>query len=141
MKVVRTELEGVLLIEPAVLRDARSFFFETHNRQKYDAHGLNVEFVQDNHSRSIRDTLRGLHARRSHPQGKLIWVINGCIFDVAVDIRRGSRTYGKWFATTLSADGFRQCYVPPGYSHGFCILSEIAEVEYRPWRRALHCVK
>jgi dTDP-4-dehydrorhamnose 3,5-epimerase len=131
MKVVRTELEGVLLIEPDVFRDPRGFFLETYNRQKYDAHGLNVEFVQDNHSRSIRDTLRGLHAQRRHPQGKLIRVINGSIFDVAVDIRRGSRTYGKWSATTLSADNFRQCYLPPGYAHGFCVLSEFAEVEYK----------
>jgi dTDP-4-dehydrorhamnose 3,5-epimerase len=131
MKVLRTELEGVLLIEPDVFSDARGFFLETYNRQKYDAHGFNVEFVQDNYSRSIRGTLRGLHAQRRRPQGKLIRVINGSIFDVAVDIRRGSRTYGNWFATTLSAENFRQCYVPPGYAHGFCVLSEIADVEYK----------
>jgi dTDP-4-dehydrorhamnose 3,5-epimerase len=131
MKVVQTELEGVLLIEPEVFRDARGFFLESYNRRKYRALGLDVEFVQDNHSRSTRNTIRGLHAQRLHPQGKLVRVIEGSIFDVVVDIRRGSPHYSRWIGMRLSADNFVQCYVPPGYAHGFCVLSEIAQIEYK----------
>ena len=131
MKVVQTELEGVLLIEPDVFRDARGFFLESYNRRKYRQLGVNADFVQDNHSRSTRNTVRGLHAQRLHPQAKLVRVIEGSIFDVVVDIRRGSPNYSRWIGMGLSADNFMQCYVPPGYAHGFCVLSEVAQIEYK----------
>jgi dTDP-4-dehydrorhamnose 3,5-epimerase len=131
MKFLPTELPGVLLIEPQVWRDERGFFLETYQREKYAAGGVDAVFVQDNHSRSVRGTLRGLHAQLRHPQGKLIRVIEGEIFDVAVDVRRGSPHFGKWMGAWLSAENFRQIYVPPGFVHGFCVTSEIAQVEYK----------
>ena len=131
MKVVQAELPGVLLIEPDVFRDTRGFFLESYNQRKYRELGIDAEFVQDNHSRSGRDTIRGLHAQHHHPQGKLVRVIEGSIFDVVVDIRRGSSSYARWIGMRLSADNFVQCYVPPGYAHGFCVLSEIAQIEYK----------
>jgi dTDP-4-dehydrorhamnose 3,5-epimerase len=131
MKVLPASLPEVLVIEPDVHRDSRGFFVETYHRQKYAEHGIDVEFVQDNHSRSERGTLRGLHAQLRRPQGKLVRVLNGEILDVAVDIRRDSSTYGKWMQITLSADNFKQCYVPPGFAHGFYVISEFAEVEYK----------
>lgn len=131
MNVIRTELPEVLVIEPRVYRDERGFFLETYHAQRYQTAGLSVEFVQDNHSRSTYGTLRGLHAQRRNPQGKLVRVIEGEIFDVAVDIRRGSPTFGKWVGVTLSQENFRQCYIPPGFAHGFCVLSPIAQVAYK----------
>ncbi len=126
-----TPLPGVLVIEPAVHRDARGFFLETYNEERYHAGGLTARFVQDNHSKSQRGTLRGLHAQSRRPQGKLVRAIEGEIFDVAVDVRRGSPTFGQWFGETLTAENFRQLYIPPGFVHGFCVLSEVAQVEYK----------
>jgi len=131
MRVTETSLPGVLLIEPVVHRDGRGFFVETYHADRYREHGLAAPFVQDNHSRSIQGTLRGLHLQVQRPQGKLIHVIEGEIFDVAVDVRRGSPAFGQWVAVNLSADNFRQVYVPPGFAHGFCVISPIAQVEYK----------
>ena len=131
MKFIQTGLPGVLLIEPDVFRDARGFFLETFHARKYREGGIPYEFVQDNQSRSQRGTLRGLHAQLRRPQGKLVRAVKGEIFDVAVDIRKGSPTFGKWVGATLSEENFRQIFVPPGFAHGFCVLSEIAEVEYK----------
>lgn len=131
MKFLPTEIADVIVIEPDVFRDPRGLFFETYHAQKYADGGIAGPFVQDNQSRSSRGTLRGLHAQRERPQGKLVRVLQGEIFDVAVDIRRDSPTFKRWVAVRLSADNFRQIYVPPGFLHGFCVLSEIAEVEYK----------
>ena len=131
MRFVPTELAGVMVIELEVYRDARGFFLETYHAQKYQAGGIDGPFVQDNHSRSMAGTLRGLHLQRRRPQGKLIRAIEGEIYDVAVDVRRGSPTFGRWVGVTLSADNFRQCYVPPGFAHGFAVVSPIAQVEYK----------
>lgn len=126
-----TSVPGVLVVEPVVHRDDRGFFLETYHREKYRQGGLDAVFVQDNHSRSVAHTLRGLHAQLRRPQGKLVRAVRGEIFDVAVDIRRGSPTFGRWVGERLSEDDFRQLWVPPGFAHGFCVLSEIAEVEYK----------
>jgi dTDP-4-dehydrorhamnose 3,5-epimerase len=131
MRIVESPLPGVLLVEPDVFRDARGFFLETYNERAFAQAGLAVRFVQDNHSRSVRGTLRGLHAQRRRPQGKLVRAVRGSIYDVAVDIRPGSATFGKWTASTLTAEDFRQMYVPPGFAHGFCVLTDAAEVEYK----------
>lgn len=131
MKVRTTALEGVLVIEPRVHRDARGFLVETYHAERYREAGLGVTFVQDNHSRSIEGTLRGLHAQLTKPQGKLVRVIEGEVFDVAVDIRVGSPTFGDWVAERLSAENFLQLYVPPGFAHGFCVTSPRAQVEYK----------
>lgn len=134
MKVLPTELSDVVVIEPNVFRDERGFFLETYHERKYRQAGIPpapAAFVQDNHSCSIQGTLRGLHAQRTHPQGKLVRVMQGEIFDVAVDIRRGSPTFKRWVGVTISAQDFRQIYIPPGFAHGFCVLSAIAEVEYK----------
>ncbi|HZE71659.1 MAG TPA: dTDP-4-dehydrorhamnose 3,5-epimerase [Pyrinomonadaceae bacterium] len=131
MKIINTELPGVVVIEPDVHRDQRGFFLETYHAEKYRAAGLPHLFVQDNHSRSVGHTLRGLHAQLKHPQGKLVRVIAGEIFDVAVDIRRDSPYFGRWAGVTLSAENTRQCYIPPGFAHGFYVVSEAAEVEYK----------
>jgi dTDP-4-dehydrorhamnose 3,5-epimerase len=131
MRVTETSLPGVLLIEPVVHRDGRGFFVETYHADRYREHGIAAPFVQDNHSRSIQGTLRGLHLQLQRPQGKLIHVIEGEIFDVAVDVRRGSAAFGRWVSVALSADNFRQVYVPPGFAHGFFVVSPIAQVEYK----------
>ena len=131
MKFVQTGLPGVVIVEPDVFRDPRGFFLETFHAARYREGGIPYEFVQDNHSRSVRGTLRGLHAQRRRPQGKLVRVVQGEIFDVAVDIRPFSPTFGKWEGAQLSAENFRQIFVPPGFAHGFCVLSETAEVEYK----------
>jgi dTDP-4-dehydrorhamnose 3,5-epimerase len=131
VKFIPTELPGVIIVEPQVYRDERGFFLETYQREKYCAGGINAVFVQDNHSRSVRGTLRGLHAQLRRPQGKLIRVIEGEVFDVAVDIRRGSPHFGRWVGVWLSSENFRQIYVPPGFAHGFCVASEFAQVEYK----------
>ena len=119
------------MLEPDVYKDSRGFFLETYHQEKYAALGMLDPFVQDNHSRSARGTLRGLHAQLRHPQGKLVRALAGEIFDVMVDIRRGSPTYKQWYGINLSAENFRQCYVPTGYAHGFYVLSDFAEVEYK----------
>ena len=131
MKVFPTDIPGVLWVDPDVLRDARGFFLESYRKDRYAVAGIPEDFVQDNHSRSGKGTLRGLHAQYRRPQGKLIRVVAGEIYDAAVDIRRGSPTFGKFVAMTLSAENFRQLYIPPGFAHGFCVLSEAAEVEYK----------
>jgi dTDP-4-dehydrorhamnose 3,5-epimerase len=131
MRVVPTELPGVMVIEPDVYRDARGFFLESFHAQKYAAAGLPARFVQDNQSLSVRGTVRGLHAQRRRPQGKLVQVLQGEIFDVVVDIRIGSPTFGRWTGVTLSGENFRQCYIPPDFAHGFCVTSESAHFEYK----------
>ena len=131
LRFLPTEIAGVIQIEPEVFRDPRGFFLETFHAVKYAAGGIPTRFVQDNHSSSIKDTLRGLHLQWHKPQGKLVRVVRGEIWDVAVDLRRDSSTFGRWVAATLSADNFRQLYLPPGCAHGFCVLSDVAEVQYK----------
>ena len=131
MKFLQTDLPGVMVVEPDVHRDARGFFLETFHARKYREGGIPYDFVQDNHSRSVRGTLRGLHAQRTRPQGKLVRALRGEIFDVALDIRSGSKTFGGWTAAVLSEENFRQMFVPPGFAHGFCVLSDLAEIEYK----------
>lgn len=131
MKFVPAAIPGVVVVEPDVHQDRRGFFFETYHAEKYKAGGIADVFVQDNQSRSMGGTLRGLHLQLEHPQGKLIRVIEGEIFDVAVDVRRGSPTFGKWVGVSLSADNFKQCYIPKGFAHGFAVISDVAQVEYK----------
>ena len=131
MRVVPTDLPGVVVIEPEVHADGRGFFLETYHAERYQQHGIPGPFVQDNHSRSTAGTVRGLHLQLRRPQGKLIRVIEGEVYDVAVDVRRGSPSFGRWVAVTLTSDNFRQCYVPPGFAHGFCVVSPTAQVEYK----------
>jgi dTDP-4-dehydrorhamnose 3,5-epimerase len=131
VRVVPTDIPGVVVVEPDVHVDGRGFFVETYHAERYREHGIEAPFVQDNHSRSVAGTLRGLHLQIRRPQGKLIRVIEGEVFDVAVDVRRGSPTFGRWVAVTLTAENFKQCYVPPGFAHGFCVVSAIAQVEYK----------
>jgi dTDP-4-dehydrorhamnose 3,5-epimerase len=127
-----TEIPDVVLIEPDVHRDARGFFLESHHAPKYARGGIDAAFVQDNHSRSTRGTLRGLHAQLPpRAQGKLVRVSLGEVFDVAVDVRRGSPTFGKHVAQRLSAENFRQLWIPPGFVHGFLVTSEVAEFQYK----------
>lgn len=131
MRFLPSELPGVILIEPDVHRDERGFFLESYNRRKYGEAGIAGPFVQDNHSRSVGGSLRGLHAQVRRPQGKLMRVVAGEAFDVAVDIRRGSPTFGRWAGFRLSGENFRQLYVPPGFAHGFCALSGTLDLEYK----------
>jgi len=131
MNFVPTDLTNVIVVEPDLYRDERGFFLETFRRDKYARGGIDGEFRQDNQSRSACNTIRGLHAQRQHPQGKLVRVLTGSIFDVVVDIRRGSPDYLKWIGVELSADNFRQIYIPPGFAHGICITSDFADIEYK----------
>jgi dTDP-4-dehydrorhamnose 3,5-epimerase len=131
MRILPSDLPGVLVVEPTVYRDDRGFFLETYQERRYGAYGIAGPFLQDNHSRSKAGTIRGLHLQIGRPQAKLVRVISGAIYDVAVDVRRGSPTFGCWTAVTLSAENFRQCYIPGGFAHGFCVLSAVAEVEYK----------
>lgn len=131
MDFIQTELPGVVIVEPRVHRDGRGFFLETYHRDKFAEGGLDVAFVQDNHSKSTRGTLRGLHSQWRKPQGKLVRALSGEIWDVAVDAFKGSPTFGKWVGVTLSSDNVRMLYVPPGFLHGFIVVSETAEVEYK----------
>lgn len=131
MQVLPTAIPDVLLIEPKVFGDARGFFFESYNRRTLAGLGLETEFVQDNHSRSARNVLRGMHYQIEHPQGKLVRVIAGEVFDVAVDLRRASPTFGQWVGYLLSAANKRMMWVPPGFAHGFCVTSEFAEFLYK----------
>ena len=130
--VTPTAIPGILILEPKVFGDARGFFFESFNARDFaQATGLEVEFVQDNHSKSARGVLRGLHYQIQHPQGKLVRVVQGEVFDVAVDLRKSSPTFGKWVGVNLSADNHRQLWVPPGFAQGFVVLSESAEFMYK----------
>lgn len=131
MNFLPTPLEGVLICEPKVFGDERGFFMESYQKREFAAAGIMHEFVQDNHSRSVRNTLRGLHYQIRQTQGKLVRSVIGEIFDVAVDIRRSSPTFGQWFGTFLSAENKRQLWVPPGFAHGFLTISDVAEVLYK----------
>jgi len=131
VKTIPTDLPGVVIIEPRVFSDARGFFFESYHAERYAQAGIAPAFVQDNHSCSMKGTIRGLHYQLRHPQAKLLRVIRGAVFDVAVDIRRGSPTFGRWVGVELSAENKRQIYIPAGYAHGFCVTSDVAEVEYK----------
>lgn len=132
MKVIQTALPEVLVFDPKVFGDSRGFFFESFNQRVFqEATGWAPAFVQDNHSRSAKNVLRGLHYQIKQPQGKLVRVVVGEVFDVAVDIRRSSATFGKWFGAHLSADNKRQMWVPPGFAHGFLVLSDFAEFLYK----------
>ncbi|MDG5466828.1 dTDP-4-dehydrorhamnose 3,5-epimerase [Deltaproteobacteria bacterium IMCC39524] len=132
MKVIKTTIPEVLILEPKVFSDDRGFFFESFNQKAFEqATGFQVTFVQDNHSKSSKGVLRGMHYQVKQPQGKLVRVVSGEVFDVAVDIRKGSATYGKWVGEILSAENKRQMWVPEGFAHGFLVLSETAEFLYK----------
>lgn len=131
MEFRRLDIPEVILVEPDVIHDARGFFLETYHRDKYAVGGIPETFVQDNQSFSRKGVLRGLHAQLRHPQGKLVRAIIGEIFDVAVDIRPDSPTFGKWVGAILSEENAHQLYVPPGFAHGFCVLSDVAHVQYK----------
>ena len=132
MLVQTTKLKDCVIIEPSVFGDNRGFFLETFSRQRYfEEAGIKLEFVQDNHSRSVANVLRGLHFQKTKPQGKLIRVVRGCVFDVAVDIRPGSDTFGQWISMELSEQNKKQLWVPPGFAHGFTALNENTELEYK----------
>lgn len=131
MQLFRTEIPDVCLVEPKVFGDERGFFFESWNRRSFAALGIDVDFVQDNHSRSARNVLRGLHYQIEHAQGKLVRVLSGEIYDVAVDLRRNSPTFGRWVGFALSSQTQQMAWIPPGFAHGFCVLSEYAEVLYK----------
>lgn len=132
MKAIPTAIPDVLVLQPQVFGDARGFFLESYNRRTFQAcTGVAAEFVQDNHSRSGRGVLRGLHYQVQQPQGKLVRVVRGAVFDVAVDIRRGSPTFGRWVGTELTEDNHRQLWIPPGLAHGFLVLSDSADFLYK----------
>jgi dTDP-4-dehydrorhamnose 3,5-epimerase len=131
MKVTKTKLEGCVVIEPKVFGDQRGFFKETFQAERYQAAGLALPFVQDNHSRSSKGVLRGLHYQRNNPQGKLVTCPYGQVFDLAVDLRAGSPTFGQWEGLILSGENHLQFYVPPGFAHGFLVLSDIADFQYK----------
>jgi dTDP-4-dehydrorhamnose 3,5-epimerase len=131
LRTAETGIPGLIVVEPDVHRDDRGFFLQTYHAPTYREIGITAAFVQDNHSCSRRGTLRGLHAQCPHPQGKLMRAIEGEIFDVAVDARLGSPTYGRHFSVLLSAENFVQLYVPPGLLHGFCVMSDVAQIEYK----------
>lgn len=132
MQITRLAIPDVVLIEPKVFGDARGFFFESFNQRAFnEATGTDHQFVQDNHSRSSRGVLRGLHYQIQQPQGKLVRVVQGAVFDVAVDIRKSSLTFGNWVGIELSEDNHKQLWVPPGFAHGFVVLSETAEFLYK----------
>lgn len=131
MKVIETQLAGVLIIEPKVFGDHRGFFLETFQVERYRDAGIGLPFVQDNHSRSQRGVLRGLHFQRTRPQGKLVSVSRGAVYDVAVDINPDSPTCGQYVGVELNDENHRQLWVPPGYAHGFCVLSEVADFQYK----------
>ena len=131
MQIKSSPLPEVMIVEPLVHRDERGFFLEVFHAGKFAEQGLAAAFVQDNHSSSRRHALRGLHLQTVEPQGKLVRCIEGEIFDVAVDVRRGSPRFARWFGVALSASSFRQLWIPPGFAHGFAVLSEVAQVEYK----------
>ena len=125
------EIEGLYVIEPTVFKDERGYFVETYNQNDMKEAGLDMVFVQDNQSMSVRGVLRGLHFQKQYPQGKLVRVVRGKVFDVAVDLRSDSKTYGKWFGVELSAENMKQFYIPEGFAHGFLVLSDVAEFCYK----------
>lgn len=131
MIVEKTPIEGVLLVKPKVFGDKRGFFVETWQKKRYEEAGINLPFVQDNHSMSTKGILRGLHFQKKHPQGKLVMVSQGEVFDVAVDLRKDSPTFGQWFGALLTAENQHQLWVPPGMAHGFVVLSETAHFHYK----------
>jgi dTDP-4-dehydrorhamnose 3,5-epimerase len=131
VRVAATDIPGVLIVEPDVHADSRGFFLETYHADRYRQHGIAGPFVQDNHSRSAAGTLRGLHLQIQHPQAKLIRVIEGEIFDVAVDVRRGSPSFGRWVGVVLTASTCKQMYIPAGFAHGFAVVGAAAQVEYK----------
>ena len=131
MKVIETPLKGLLLIEPRMFGDERGYFFESYQKERYAEAGITRDFVQDNTSRSARNVLRGLHFQVQYPQGKLVCVTRGSVFDVAVDARPGSQTFGHWYGVVLDDVEHRQLYVPPGFAHGFCVLSDTADFMYK----------
>jgi dTDP-4-dehydrorhamnose 3,5-epimerase len=131
MRIQDTALPGALIIEPKVFGDPRGYFLESYHRDRYRDAGMDLDFVQDNLSRSRQGTLRGLHFQNPHPQGKLVYVLEGEVFDVAVDVRADSPTFGVWVGVTLSGENKRQFYVPPGFAHGFCVTSETALFAYK----------
>ncbi len=131
MKIESREIAGVIVIDPDVFEDSRGYFLETWSRDRYARAGVAESFVQDNVSLSCRDTIRGLHLQHPHGQGKLVHVLQGEVFDVIVDVRLGSPTFGRWIATTLSAANHRQIYIPPGVAHGFCVTAEDALFTYK----------
>lgn len=131
INVTKCPIEGLYIIEPAVHGDHRGYFMETYNLRDMQEHGLNMTFVQDNQSMSVKGVLRGLHYQRSHPQGKLVRVIQGRVFDVAVDLRPGSKTYGQWFGVELTQENKKQFYISEGFAHGFLVLSDTAEFCYK----------
>ena len=131
MKIAKTPIPDLLLIQPRVFADERGFFLETFRRRGFEDQGIGLEFVQDNHSRSRKGVLRGLHFQKNYPQGKLIYVISGAIFDVALDIRRESPSFGRWHGTVLSDENHHQLWIPPGFAHGFCVISEQVDLVYK----------
>lgn len=132
MQITETRLPGVLIVEPRIFKDERGYFLETFNQPRYAAAGIDRAFVQDNHSRSEkRGVLRGLHYQLAHPQAKLVWALSGAIWDVAVDLRQGSPSFGQWFGVELDAQSKRQLFIPEGFGHGFVVLSDVAEVAYK----------
>ncbi|OUR61399.1 dTDP-4-dehydrorhamnose 3,5-epimerase [Colwellia sp. 39_35_sub15_T18] len=131
MKIIETNLPGVIVFEPRKFGDARGFFLETARADTLKEAGIEAMFVQDNHSRSTKGVLRGLHYQLTQPQGKLVRVATGAVFDVAVDVRKGSPTFGEWFGTTLDEESMRMMYVPPGFAHGFVVLSDTADFIYK----------
>ena len=131
IKVTKCDIEGLYVIEPTVFKDERGYFVETYNYNDFKAEGIESTFVQDNQSMSVKGVLRGLHYQKQYPQGKLVRVIRGCVFDVAVDLRKKSKTYGKWFGVELSAENKKQFYIPEGFAHGFLVLSDEAEFAYK----------
>ena len=131
MRFEPTKIPDVIRVEPRISRDARGFFLESYHESKFADGGVRAHFVQDNHSRSSRGTLRGLHMQVAFSQGKLVRCVAGEVFDVAVDVRPGSKTYGQWVGETLSAENFHQLWVPPGFLHGFCVVSDSAEIQYK----------
>jgi len=144
MQFADTKLSGIVLVEPKVFEDERGFFFESYHKRLFNEQGIALEFVQDNHSRSKQGALRGMHYQIQQPQGKLVRVILGEIYDVAVDLRKSSPTFGQWIGFYISADNKKQIYIPPGFAHGFYVVSEWAEVLYKAtdyyapqWERTL----
>lgn len=131
MNVTKCNLEGILLIEPKIFVDQRGFFCETYERKRYMAAGVADEFVQDNHSRSYKNVLRGMHYTKQNTQSQLLTVISGAIYDVVVDIRRNSESFGKWFGAELISGGKCQIFMPPGFAHGFCVLSDYVDLHYK----------
>lgn len=131
MKVINTKLDTVLVIKPQIFEDKRGFFLESFNKDKYEKAGIKLDFVQDNHSSSSRGVLRGLHFQKNKPQGKLVRVVRGEVFDVAVDLREGSPTFGQWESIILTEKNKLQFWVPPGFAHGFVVLSDTADFEYK----------